>query len=90
MSLVKSVHLVATSPMRRGLLTDNMVSRIYRGLSARQKLAVGAGLLAWGTVGLYMSDRAEEKFGFTPSEQENAALEQMKPKIRVVDRDDRS
>lgn len=34
-----------------------------------------------------MSDRAEERFGYTPSEQDKAALEMMKPKIHVVDRD---
>lgn len=45
------------------------------------------GFLAWGVAGLYLSDRAEEKFGYTPSEQDKVDLEKMKPEIVVVDRD---
>lgn len=43
--------------------------------------------MAWSIVGMYMSDRAEEKFGFTPSEADKAALDRMIPKVHVVDRD---
>ncbi|ROW14637.1 hypothetical protein VPNG_03236 [Cytospora leucostoma] len=60
----------------------------YQGLSARARLGVGIGFLAWGVAGLYLSDRAEEKFGYTPTEQDKASLEKLKPKIHVVDRDD--
>ncbi|TPX14978.1 uncharacterized protein E0L32_004808 [Thyridium curvatum] len=60
----------------------------YKGLSANARLGVGVGILAWGAIGLYLSDRAEEKFGFTPSEQDKEALEKYKPKIHVVERDD--
>lgn len=44
--------------------------------------------MAWGVAGLYLSDRAEEKFGYTPTEQDKTALEKLKPKIHVVDRDE--
>ncbi|CAN8102193.1 unnamed protein product [Discula destructiva] len=64
--------------------------KAYKGLSSKAKLGVGVGLLAWGVVGLHMSDRVEEKYGFTPSEKDKAALESMKPKIRLVDREERS
>ncbi|KAF3767688.1 hypothetical protein M406DRAFT_321663 [Cryphonectria parasitica EP155] len=64
--------------------------KAYQGLSSKAKLGVGVGLLTWGVIGLYVSDRAEEKFGFTPSEKDKAELEKMKPKIRVVDREGRS
>lgn len=37
---------------------------------------------------MYLSDRAEERFGYTPSEQDKAALERMKPKIHVVERNE--
>lgn len=47
------------------------------------------GLLTWGVAGLYLSDLAEEKFGYTPSEQDKAELEKMKPRVLVVDRQDR-
>jgi hypothetical protein len=43
--------------------------------------------LAWGAVGLYLSDRAEEKFGFTPTEEDKAALARLTPKIHVIERE---
>ncbi|KAJ9131587.1 hypothetical protein NKR23_g11688 [Pleurostoma richardsiae] len=61
----------------------------YRNLSFRSKLGVGVGLLAWGAIGPYLSDRAEARFGFTPTEEEKAALDKMAPKIHVVDKDER-
>lgn len=64
--------------------------RAYQGLSSKAKLGVGAGLLAWGIVGLYLSDQAEEKYGFKPSEKDKAELDKMTPKIRLVDREGRS
>lgn len=45
------------------------------------------GLLAWGVIGLQLSDQAEEKFGFTPTEKDKAALENMKPKIHFVEKE---
>lgn len=51
---------------------------------------MGASLLAWGVVGLYLSDQAEEKYGFKPSEKDKAELDKMTPKIRLVDREGRS
>ncbi|KAK1766727.1 hypothetical protein QBC33DRAFT_423328, partial [Phialemonium atrogriseum] len=60
--------------------------RSYRNLPFKARLGVGAGLVAWSIVGMYMSDRAEEKFGFTPSEADKAALDRMIPKVHVVDR----
>lgn len=64
--------------------------RAYQGLSSNARVGVGVGLLCWGAIGLYMSDRAEERFGYTPSDQDKAALEMMKPKIHVVDREHKS
>lgn len=64
--------------------------RAYQGLSSKARLGVGVGLLGWGVIGLYMSDRAEERFGYSPSDQDKAALEMLKPKIHVVDRDQKS
>ncbi|KAI3402138.1 hypothetical protein diail_67 [Diaporthe ilicicola] len=63
--------------------------RAYQGLSPKARLGVGVGLLGWGVIGLYMSDHAEERFGYTPSDQDKAAMERMKPKIHVVDRDEK-
>ncbi|KUI68363.1 hypothetical protein VM1G_03905 [Cytospora mali] len=62
--------------------------KAYQGLSSTARLGLGVGFLAWGVAGLYLSDRAEEKFGYTPSERDKAALEKLKPEIIVVDRDE--
>lgn len=64
--------------------------KAYQGLSTKAKLGVGAGWLAWGVVGLHLSDRLEEKNGFKLSEKDKAELENMTPKIRLVDREERS
>jgi hypothetical protein len=44
------------------------------------------GLLAWGVLGLSLSDKVESKLGFTPTEADKAELEKMKPKLHVVER----
>ncbi|ROW09580.1 hypothetical protein VMCG_02676 [Cytospora schulzeri] len=62
--------------------------KAYQGLSSKARLGLGMGFLAWGVAGLYLSDRAEEKYGYTPSEQDKANLERMKPEIHVVNRDE--
>lgn len=59
-------------------------------MSSKAKLGVGTAMVAWGVVGLYLSDRAEEKYGYTPSEKDKAALEDMVPKIRFIDSQERS
>lgn len=56
-------------------------------MSPRTRLGVGLGLLAWGVVGLQLSDRAEEKYGFKASDEEKARLSQLAPRIVTVDRD---
>ncbi|KAI0132315.1 hypothetical protein BJ170DRAFT_680201 [Xylariales sp. AK1849] len=58
----------------------------FRNLSPRMRLGVGVGLLAWGAIGLQLSDRAEEKFGFKASEEEKAAVSQLAPRIITVDK----
>ncbi|KAI1496553.1 hypothetical protein F5X99DRAFT_64294 [Biscogniauxia marginata] len=58
----------------------------FRNLSLRMRLGIGVGLLAWGFVGLQLSDRAEEKY-FKASEEDKAALRDLGPRITTVDRD---
>lgn len=52
-------------------------------------MGVGFGIIAWGTVGLYLSDRAEDKFGYTPTEQDKEELRRMTPRIVSVDKEDK-
>ncbi|KAK4181897.1 hypothetical protein QBC36DRAFT_1298 [Triangularia setosa] len=59
----------------------------YKGLSPKARLGVGFGLLAWGLVGLQLSDKAEEKLGYTPTEQDRVELDKMIPKIHSVSRE---
>ncbi|KAI0396369.1 hypothetical protein F5Y17DRAFT_419740 [Xylariaceae sp. FL0594] len=58
----------------------------FRGLSPNTRIGVGLGLLAWGFIGLQLSDRAEEQY-FKPSEQDFAALREMAPRITAVERE---
>ncbi|KEZ41082.1 hypothetical protein SAPIO_CDS7138 [Scedosporium apiospermum] len=63
-----------------------MLFQAYKNLSSTMRIGVGVGIIAWGAIGLYLSDRAEERYGLTPSEADKAALEKVTPKILVVDR----
>ncbi|CAJ2513801.1 Uu.00g019200.m01.CDS01 [Anthostomella pinea] len=58
----------------------------FRNLSRRTRIGVGVGLLAWGVIGLQLADRAEERYGFTPTEADREALSKMAPKITTVER----
>lgn len=61
--------------------------KAYRNLSSRTRLGVGVGILAWGAAGLYISDAAEEKLGFTPTDKDKHELERWTPHLTVVDKE---
>ncbi|KAM3526003.1 hypothetical protein NHJ13051_003689 [Beauveria bassiana] len=63
--------------------------KAYKNLSPNARLGVGVGVLIWGTAGLYLSDRAEERFGFKPTEQDKEELRQMTPHIVAVEREEK-
>ena len=52
-------------------------------------MGVGFGIIAWGAGGLYLSDRAEDKFGYTPTDQDREDLRKMTPRIVTVDREEK-
>ncbi|KAI1849938.1 hypothetical protein JX265_012984 [Neoarthrinium moseri] len=62
------------------------VFQSFRNLSPRMRLGVGVGLLAWGVIGLQLSDRAEERFGLKASDEDKAALSQLAPRVVTVDK----
>jgi hypothetical protein len=62
-------------------------TRSFRNLSPRTRLTVGLGILAWGAIGLYISDTAEKKLGLEPNERDKESLRKMVPKIVVVEKD---
>lgn len=74
--------LTGTNP-----LTHNSLIRAYKNLTPKTRAAVGLGIIAWGGFGLYLSDQAEERFGFSPTAQDKEELEKLKPRIITVDRD---
>lgn len=59
--------------------------RAFKNLPPKTRAGVGVAILAWGGVGLYLSDRAEEEYPAT--EEDKAKLSQYTPKIIVVDND---
>jgi hypothetical protein len=52
------------------------------------RAGVGVGIITWGVVGLYLSDQAEEKLGYTPSEKDKEELWKWAPKVTTVDKPD--
>ncbi|KAM0472372.1 hypothetical protein ACHAPE_000791 [Trichoderma viride] len=60
--------------------------KAYTNLAPKTRLGVGAAIIAWGCAGLYLSDKAEEKFGYTPTEEDKSALRDMAPKITTVEK----
>ena len=59
----------------------------YRSLSTRTRLLIGGGIMAYATLGLFLSDKAEETFGLVPSQEDKQRLQEAIPKIHVVNRD---
>lgn len=62
--------------------------RTYRNLSPKTRMGLGATLVLWGLAGPYVSNMLGDKMGLKPTEADREALERIKPKIQVVDRDD--
>lgn len=49
---------------------------------------MGATLIVWGLAGPYLSDMLGNKMGYKATEADKEALEKLKPRLHVVDRDD--
>ncbi|THY73626.1 hypothetical protein D6C86_09022 [Aureobasidium pullulans] len=59
--------------------------RYYNSLSPKTRLMVGGGAMAYACIGLFLSDTAEEKLGYTPTEEDKRRLREAMPRIRVVE-----
>ncbi|PVH83313.1 hypothetical protein DL98DRAFT_486674 [Cadophora sp. DSE1049] len=59
----------------------------FLNLTPRTRLLVGSGFLAWGTLGLYITDRAESKLGFEATDQDRETLGRALPRVQVVERE---
>ncbi|KAL1621285.1 hypothetical protein SLS56_009279 [Neofusicoccum ribis] len=60
---------------------------IYRASAPKTRLLLGAGLIAWGAIGLYTTETAEKAFDMVPSEEDKKKLDQALPKISVVEKE---
>jgi hypothetical protein len=60
--------------------------RSFKNLPAKTRMAVGVGVIAWGVAGLYLSDKAEESLGYTPTEADKEKIRQYTPRITAVER----
>ncbi|KAH6716774.1 hypothetical protein DL95DRAFT_381306 [Leptodontidium sp. 2 PMI_412] len=61
----------------------------FLSLTPRTRILVGSAFLAWGTLGLYITDRAESRFGLAASEEDREALGKVVPRVQVVEREGR-
>ncbi|MCJ1472136.1 hypothetical protein MMC13_000783 [Lambiella insularis] len=59
----------------------------YLALSPRSRLYLGFGVLAWGGLGLLLTEQAEEKFDMVTTEKDREKLGEVMPKIHAVERD---
>ncbi|KAL6717172.1 hypothetical protein ACLMJK_005087 [Lecanora helva] len=57
----------------------------FRALQPRTRLYIGLGAMAWAGMGLFLSDKAEEKFGLRATEEDRRELEGLVPRVRRVD-----
>jgi hypothetical protein len=84
-------HVQVRQPLPR-LVKEHLHSqttrfpRAYKNLSPKTRAGLGVGIIAWGGIGLYLSDRAEEQFGFSPTAKDKEDLERLTPRITVVDK----
>lgn len=49
-------------------------------------MIIGVGVMAYAGAGLYLSDVAEEKYGFTPTEKDKEELRNALPKVTPVEK----
>ncbi|KAH7072487.1 hypothetical protein FB567DRAFT_597875 [Paraphoma chrysanthemicola] len=61
----------------------------YRGITPKTRVFIGVGIMVYAGVGLFLSDKAEEKFGLTPTEKDKEELRNALPKITTVERNNR-
>ena len=64
-------------------------SRWFKAITPKTRIAIGLGIMAYATAGLYLSDKAEEKLGLTPTEKDKEELRNALPKITTVERNTR-
>jgi hypothetical protein len=52
----------------------------------KTRVMIGVGVMAYAGAGLYLSDKAEERLGLTPTERDREELRYALPKITTVEK----
>jgi hypothetical protein len=60
--------------------------RWYKGIAPKTRMIIGVGIVAYAGLGLFLSDKAEEKFGLVPTEKDREELKNAMPKIIPIER----
>jgi hypothetical protein len=79
----------STYPSGRAIQAFLIRHRWYRAITPKTRVMIGVGVMAYAGAGLFLSDKAEEKFGLTPTDKDLEELKGALPKITTVDRKDR-
>ncbi|CAA9961820.1 hypothetical protein CFE70_005230 [Pyrenophora teres f. teres 0-1] len=58
----------------------------FKSIQPKTRMMIGVGIMAYAGAGLYLSDKAEEKFGLTPTEQDRKQLREAIPRISPVEK----
>jgi len=60
--------------------------RWFKSIQPKTRMMIGVGIMAYAGAGLYLSDKAEEKFGLTPTEKDRKELREAIPRISPVEK----
>ncbi|KAI4657171.1 uncharacterized protein J4E79_007787 [Alternaria viburni] len=58
----------------------------FKNIPPKTRMIIGVGVMAYAGAGLYISDKAEEKFGLTPTEKDREQLQDVIPKISTIEK----
>ena len=83
----ESLAVRAPNHSTRKSCLANQSARSYRLLSTRTRLIIGVGIMTYAGFGILVSDKAEQVFGFVPTEQDKQRLQEAIPKVHALDRE---
>ncbi|KAI4623343.1 hypothetical protein J4E83_004736 [Alternaria metachromatica] len=58
----------------------------FKNIPPKTRMIIGVGVMAYAGAGLYISDKAEEKFGLTPTDQDREQLRDVIPKVSTIEK----
>ncbi|CAG5143954.1 uncharacterized protein ALTATR162_LOCUS1453 [Alternaria atra] len=85
-SLCVVIPNFATPSQLHLFIFDMAVWQWFKGIPPKTRMIIGVGVMAYAGAGLYISDKAEEKFGLTPTEKDREELRDVLPKVSTVEK----